>query len=73
MRPPVDRLGRVDDDLLDFTCPRCSTPARERFYGPCESCRQTLVAALGGPQRDVEAAPYQPGMNVTPNQVATKE
>ena len=33
-------------ELLDITCPRCSTAVRERFYGPCESCRQQLRAQL---------------------------
>jgi len=60
-------------DLLDFTCPRCQAPASERYYGPCTTCRDALVAALGGEARDVEVAEYEPKMNVTPNAVATKD
>jgi hypothetical protein len=58
---------------LDFTCPRCEAPASARFYGPCDVCRADLVANLGGTARDVEVAAYEPKMNVTPNQVATKD
>lgn len=65
--------GVTVQDLLDFTCPRCATPASERYYGPCTSCRDALVATLGGDVRDVEVAAYEPKMNVTPNAVATKD
>jgi hypothetical protein len=60
-------------DALDFTCPRCGQATSARFYGPCESCRQGLRAAYAAEQRDVEVAAYEPKMNVTPNQVATKD
>jgi hypothetical protein len=56
-----------------FACPRCHQSTTARFYGPCESCRTELRAALGGEQRDVEVTAYEPKMNVTPNQVATKD
>ena len=58
---------------LDFACPRCSMPTAATYYGPCESCREELVATLGGEQRDVEVEAYVPKMNVTPNAVATKD
>lgn len=61
-----------DGDVLTFTCPRCGGEVAARFYGPCTECRVALQA-LGGAQRDVAAAAYEPKMNVTPNQVATKE
>lgn len=60
-------------DLVDVTCPRCGVTASERFYGPCATCRDALRATLGGVQRDVAAAAYEPKMNVTPNAVATKD
>jgi hypothetical protein len=63
----------ADDDLLDIVCPRCATTARVRFYGPCETCRDDLRAANAGVARDVEAAAYEPKMNVTPNAVALKD
>jgi len=63
----------VTTDVLDFTCPRCNLEVAEAFYGPCESCREQLVAALGCEARDVEAAAYEPKMNVVPNQIATKD
>jgi hypothetical protein len=59
--------------MLDFTCPRCSAPASARFYGPCERCRDALVASLGGPSREIDVEAYVPKMNVTPNAVATKD
>ena len=63
----------MDTEPLDITCPRCSTPAAVRYYGPCDRCRDELRAALGGVRRDVEMAAYEPKMNVTPNAVATKD
>jgi hypothetical protein len=56
-----------------ITCPRCGADAEEAFYGPCSACRAQLRATLGGEARDVEAAGYEPKMNVTPNAVATKD
>ena len=44
-----------------------------RFYGPCDTCRATLRATLGGEARLIEVAEYVPKMNVTPNAVALKD
>ena len=63
----------MSDDLLEYTCPRCRLEASEPFYGPCTSCRTTLRATQGGEAKAVEAAAYEPKMNVTPNAVATKD
>lgn len=60
-------------DRLSFTCPRCHDDVAERFYGPCSSCRSSLAATLGGEARDVEVAEYEPKVNVTPNQIASKD
>lgn len=61
-------------DQLDITCPRCGTSARQRFYGPCPTCRDDLRARLGREaDATIEAAAYEPKMNVVPNHVATKE
>jgi len=60
-------------ELLDVVCPRCGGEVRERFYGPCETCRSALRAAVAGEARHVDVANYTPKMNVVPNQVATKE
>lgn len=60
-------------ETLDFSCPRCATEVHEPWYGPCTSCRAELRAAFEGAARDVEAAAYEPKMNVTPNAVATKD
>jgi hypothetical protein len=60
-------------DVLEFDCPRCSHQVRERYWGPCSSCRDDLRATQGGSARDVEAVAYTPKMNVVPNQVAMKE
>jgi len=77
--PQLEHLGWQDamvtttGDPLEFNCPRCSESVNERFYGPCASCRDELKTHLGGEPRQVGAAKYEPKMNVTPNQVATKE
>ena len=60
-------------ELLSFACPRCNSDVLERLYGPCTSCRDELQANQKIVARDVEVAPYEPKMNVTPNFVATKE
>lgn len=57
---------------LTFDCPRCGRSVEARFYGPCEECR-TALRASGGIAREVEVGTYEPKMNVTPNQVATKD
>ncbi|HZU72988.1 MAG TPA: hypothetical protein VE990_09495 [Acidimicrobiales bacterium] len=58
---------------LDFDCPRCARPASGATYGPCADCRDELRALFAGEGHHVEAARYQPKMNVVPNQVANKE
>ena len=58
---------------MSFDCPRCHLAVVEEFYGPCPTCRTDLVATLGGEARVVQAAEYEPKMNVTPNAVATKD
>lgn len=66
-------MDDTDDAVLDFDCPRCGVAAHEMFYGPCTTCRNELRLALGGEAREVEAAAYEPKMNVTPNAVALKD
>lgn len=70
---PVADPSASGEGPLAFTCPRCRLEVVEAFYGPCTSCRTTLRATLGGDAREVEAAAYEPKMNVTPNAVALKE
>lgn len=60
-------------DDLSFDCPRCNKPAAERFYGPCENCREALAATMKIESQAVGDVAYEPKMNVVPNQVATKE
>ena len=57
---------------MEFTCPRCASPATEEFYGPCRTCRSALRAS-GVEARQIDVAAYEPKMNVVPNQVATKD
>ena len=57
----------------EFECPRCGTPVAERFWGPCQVCREELVRAQQGEAVEVEAAPFEPAMHVVPNHVATKD
>ena len=58
---------------LELTCPRCKRSVVERFYGPCDACRSELRASLGNEASDVEAAEYEPKMNVVPNAIASKD
>lgn len=60
-------------DLLEFSCPRCSSATEAEYYGPCQACRTTLRAEVIGEARAAEVAAYEPKMNVTPNAVATKD
>jgi hypothetical protein len=66
---PVEAAGSA----AQVVCPRCGATSAQRFYGPCDTCRRDLRAALAGEQRAVEAPQYEPKMNVTPNAVATKD
>lgn len=64
----------TDVTIVPTTCPRCGEDrSKEEYYGPCESCRIELRAKFAGEARDVEAAEYEPNMNVTPNAVASKD
>jgi hypothetical protein len=56
-----------------FDCPRCGRETAAAYWGPCPECRDQLGAAQRREARAVESAAYEPKMNVTPNQVATKE
>lgn len=69
----VRESAHVNDELLQITCPRCGVAVAERFYGPCGTCREELRATVSGERREIEAAVYEPKMNVTPNAVALKE
>lgn len=57
---------------VEFSCPRCGAGAVEDYYGPCTACRAGLRTQFAGLARDVDAAEYEPKMNVTPNAVALK-
>ena len=62
--------------LLQFDCPRCHLPARERSYGPCGTCRVELNMKFyraPGSAPDPGSSPFEPKMNVVPNFVATKD
>lgn len=61
----------ADPDPLP--CPRCGARSDQRFYGPCDACRDVLRATLGGQAHEVVVADYEPKMNVTPNAVASKD
>lgn len=87
-RGPGTTVGVMPDVLdadLQFDCPRCGSPVSERLYGPCGACRAELVA-LHATDADLEgevtdgsatdgsaAGRFEPGMNVVPNHVATKD
>ena len=65
----------VPPDVLPQSrdCMRCGDPIEMRFYGCCPTCTEALYAKYPGEGRYVEAAPYEPKMNVTPNAVAVKD
>jgi len=65
--------GASSSEPLEFDCPRCGTAVRLPFWGPCPACREELVETLSREGRQVEVDAYEPKMNVTPNQVATKD
>ena len=71
--PAMAALGADLTADIEFTCPRCAQPARERVYGPCTSCRDQLRATISGVARDIAVEEYTPKMNVTPNAVASKD
>ena len=61
------------DDAIRFDCPRCGQSTEARYWGPCPSCRDDLVARGAREAREVDVAAYEPKMNVVPNQVATRD
>jgi len=63
----------LEADTVEIVCPRCGSTAQERFYGPCAACRDDLRSTMGTDGRVVEVEAYEPKMNVTPNQIATKD
>lgn len=56
-----------------FVCPRCAAAVKERFYGPCVACREDLRLSFGGEARAAADVAFEPKMNVTPNQIASKD
>lgn len=62
-----------DQELLSFDCPRCNAAVEERFFGPCRSCREELVATQRAESATVEAGRFEPATHVVANHVATKD
>jgi hypothetical protein len=57
-------------------CPRCHQQVSVRFFGPCDACRQELIAKFATDQSSsgpLEREQFEPKMNVTPNFIATKD
>ena len=63
----------MDNELLNFDCPRCGCAPEQRYWGPCAPCREALAESMVGEARTVEVAAFEPVMHVVPNQVATKD
>lgn len=61
--------------MAEFDCPRCGHAVEERFFGPCQGCRQQLNEQLAGEGSDQYegTARFEPAMHVVPNHVATKD
>ncbi len=68
-----DEANAAVEGSLHFECPRCASTVEARYYGPCESCSRDLRANFQAESSAVEAAEYEPKMNVTPNAIATKD
>ncbi len=72
-------MNATAEEFDTFACPRCGNTVQERFWGPCRSCREQLVAAYrsegagDGTGADVESSRFEPAMHVVPNHVATKD
>jgi hypothetical protein len=66
-------MDLANESGREFACPRCDRTFTARFYGPCQSCRDELIATMGLESAEVARPRYEPAMNVVPNQVATKE
>ncbi len=64
-------MEHIADVSID--CPRCAKPVTERFYGPCEDCREELRTTQQNAKSDAAADEYEPKMNVVPNAIASKE
>jgi hypothetical protein len=63
-------------EAAPIECPRCHRQVAVRFYGPCDDCRQELVAKFGAevePTGPAERQAFEPKTNVTPNFIATKD
>lgn len=71
--PSIDASGTTAS--APSNCPRCDGDiSAQEYYGICSSCTTELRERFDGSTRgDVEAAEYEPKMNVTPNAVALKE
>lgn len=70
--------GEAMDHDLDLTpiemdCLRCRRAALMRFAGLCGTCRDELRAKYAAVGRALDAVPYEPKTNVTPNAVALKD
>lgn len=64
----------IDAATTTAVCPRCGgAAASNRFYGPCDACRDELRGTLGGEAREVEREAFVPAMHVTLNAVAQKD
>ena len=70
-------MTAIEDDAEPFPCPRCGHTVQERFWGPCRSCREQLVAHYhhepGRVADESESTRFEPAMHVVPNHVATKD
>lgn len=68
---------KMPDELdltpIEMDCARCGRRALMRFYGPCDSCRDELLAKYPGVGREIAVESYEPKMNVTPNAVALRD
>jgi hypothetical protein len=66
-------VEQLDLSPIELECMRCRRHAEMRVPGLCRECRDELVARFAAKPREIEAAAYEPKMNVTPNAVALKD
>jgi hypothetical protein len=69
----MEVVDLASEELEPLVCPRCGVHPVGELYGPCSVCVTELRAKFDVEAVAVEAAEYEPKMNVTPNAVALKD
>lgn len=71
--PEGSTVEAVDLSPIESECLRCHRREAMRVPGLCVGCRDELAERFAPQAREVEVAPYEPTMHITPNAVALKD